>query len=130
MAESTFLKYGQRVRAPSEYPLFRAGRPTEDMSVYYLVAGLIRLDMPRGDDNQPFPYYVHPGSVIGLPESLLNTPHPAGAVVKERSLLYRWDLVSFFMAVDVSIDLAQRTFVGLSQLLRVLNAEAGASDGE
>ena len=45
-------------------------------------------------------------------------------MVKERSLLYRWDLVSFFMAVDLSLDLAQRTFVGLSQMLRVLNAES------
>ena len=128
MAESAFLKYGQRVRAPSEYTLYRSGQATEEKSVYYLIAGLVRLDVPRGEGVVPFPYYVHSGGVVGLPETLLQTQHPAAAVVKERSLLYRWDLVSFFMAIDLSIDLAQRTFVSLSQLLRVLNAESEARE--
>ncbi len=123
MAESAFLKYGERMRVPSEYVLFRPGQPTEEKSVYYLIAGLVRLDVPRASA-APFPYYVHPGGILGLPETLLRAQHPVAAVVKERSLLYRWDLVSFFMAVDLSLDLAQRTFVGLSQMLRVLNAES------
>ena len=45
-------------------------------------------------------------------------------MVKERSLLYRQDLMSFFVAIDLSLDLAQCTFVGVGQLLRVLNAGA------
>ena len=58
------------MRVPSEYVLFRPGQPTEEKSVYYLIAGLVRLDVPRASA-APFPYYVHPGGILGLPETLL-----------------------------------------------------------
>jgi len=127
MPEATFLKYGERfLRTPTDYRLYESGAQAGGKSVYYLIAGLVKLEVPRGQ-RLPFPYYVHPGSVLGVPESLLDLARPTNAVVKERSLLYRWDLVGFFMAVDISLELAQREFLGMTQMLRVLNAEA--SDG-
>lgn len=56
MAESAFLKYGQRLRAPSEHVLFRPSQPTEEKSVYYPIAGIVGLEVPHAHGAAPFHY--------------------------------------------------------------------------
>ena len=116
------LQYGEQLRAESGTMLYKPGDPLSGTSIYYIVAGLVRLDLPlTGGDR--LSVYLHPDSVFGLVETLLARPRLTGAYCLESTILYQWDREGFDLASSVSWELAYNTITGLTQYLRVLNAE-------
>jgi CRP-like cAMP-binding protein len=127
------LQYGEQLRAEPGAFLYRPGDPVSGTSIYFVVAGLVRLDLPAP---ARLSVYLHPDSVFGLVESLLSCPRLTAACCLESSILYRWDREGFDLASSVSWELAFNTITGCTQYLRVLNAEfasrlrpAGAGKG-
>jgi CRP-like cAMP-binding protein len=118
------LQYGEQVRVEPGTLLYKPGDPAAGKSIYYVVAGLVRLELSltRGDR---IVTYLHPDSVFGLTESLLDSTRLTGAYCLENSILYRWDREGFDLAASVSWELAFNTITGLTQYLRILNAEFG-----
>jgi CRP-like cAMP-binding protein len=116
------LQYGEQLRAEPGSFLYKPGDPAGGASIFYVVAGLVRLDLSLAGENR-LPVYLHPDSVFGLVESLLACPRLTGAYCLESSILYRWDREGFDLASSVSWELAFATITGLTQYLRVLNAE-------
>ncbi len=114
------LQYGERLRAEPGTFLYQPDDPVSGSSIYMVVAGLVRLDLPLADR---LSVYLHPDSVFGLVETLLACPRLTGACCLESSILYRWDREGFDLAASVSWELAFATITGLTQYLRVLNAE-------
>jgi CRP-like cAMP-binding protein len=116
------LQYGEQLRAESGMFLYKAGDPLSGASIYYIIAGLVRLDLPlTGGGN--LPVYLHPDSVFGLVETLASCPRLSGACCLENTILYRWDREGFDLASSVSWELAFNTITGMTQYLRVLNGE-------
>jgi CRP-like cAMP-binding protein len=116
------LQYGEQLRAEAGTFLYQPGDPVSGSSIYYVVAGLVRLDLPLSGADR-LPVYLHPDSVFGLVETLLACPRLTGACCLESSILYRWDREGFDLASSVSWELAFNTITGCTQYLRVLNAE-------
>jgi CRP-like cAMP-binding protein len=116
------LQYGEQLRAEPGTFLYKPGDPVNATSIYYVVAGLVRLDLPLAGADR-LPVYLHPDSVLGLLETLAVCPRLTGAYCLESSILYRWDREGFDLASSVSWELAFTTITGLTQYLRVLNAE-------
>ena len=114
------LQYGEQLRAEPGTFLYKPGDAVSGMSIYFVVAGLVRLELPLAD---PLPVYLHPDSIFGLVETLLACPRLTGAYCLESTILYRWDREGFDLASSVSWELAFNTITGLTQYLRVLNAE-------
>ena len=114
------LQYGEQLRAEPGTLLYQSGDPVSGSSIYFVVAGLVRLDLPLAER---LPVYLHPDSIFGLVETLLSCPRLTGAYCLESSILYRWDREGFDLASSVSWELAFNTITGLTQYLRVLNAE-------
>jgi CRP-like cAMP-binding protein len=114
------LQYGEQLRAEPGTILYQPGDPVSGSSIYFVVAGLVRLDLPL---SERLSVYLHPDSVFGLVESLLSSPRLTGACCLESTILYRWDREGFDLASSVSWELAFNTITGLTQYLRVLNAE-------
>jgi CRP-like cAMP-binding protein len=114
------LQYGERLRVEPGAFLYQPGDPVSGSSIYIVVAGLVRLDLPLAER---LSVYLHPDSVFGLVETLLTCPRLTGAYCLESSILYRWDREGFDLASSVSWELAFNTIAGLTQYLRVLNAE-------
>ena len=114
------LQYGERLRAEPGTVLYQPGDAVSGSSIYFVVAGLVRLDLPL---SERLSVYLHPDSVFGLVESLLSSPRLTGACCLESTILYRWDREGFDLASSVSWELAFNTITGLTQYLRVLNAE-------
>ena len=118
------LQYGEQTRAEPGTTLYKPGDKLEGSSIYYIIAGLVRLDLEMSPAaGGRLPVYLHPDSVFGLVESLLDCPRLVGAQCLESSILYRWDREGFDLASSVSWELAFNTITGLTQYLRVLNAE-------
>ena len=115
------LQYGEQLRAEPGTILYQPGDPVSGSSIYFVVAGLVRLDLPL---SERLSVYLHPDSVFGLVESLLSSPRLTGACCLESTILYRWDREGFDLASSVSWELAFNTITGLTQYLRVLNAES------
>jgi CRP-like cAMP-binding protein len=125
------LQYGEQLRTETGTVLYRPGDPVSGSSIYFVVAGLVRLDLSLPER---LSIYLHPDSVFGLVETLLACPRLTGACCLESSILYRWDREGFDLASSVSWELAYNTITGLTQYLRVLNGEftsrlAGAQAG-
>jgi CRP-like cAMP-binding protein len=114
------LQYGEQLRAEAGTFLYQPGEAVSGSSIFYVVAGLVRLDLPLGER---LSVYLHPDSVFGLVETLLACPRLTGACCLEPSILYRWDSEGFDLASSVSWELAFNTITGCTQYLRVLNAE-------
>ena len=114
------LQYGEQLRAEPGTILYQPGDPVSGSSIYFIVAGLVRLDLPL---SERLSVYLHPDSVFGLVETLLSSPRLTGACCLESTILYRWDREGFDLASSVSWELAFDTITGLTQYLRVLNAE-------
>jgi hypothetical protein len=68
---------------------------------------------------------VHPDSIFGLVEPLAESNRLCVAQAMERSIVYQWDLESFFMAAGVSWELGMVATTGMTRELRILNAEFG-----
>lgn len=114
------LQYGEQLRAEPGTVLYQPGDAVGGSSIYFVIAGLVRLDLPLAER---LSVYLHPDSVFGLVESLLSSPRLTGACCLESTILYRWDREGFDLASSVSWELAFNTITGLTQYLRVLNAE-------
>jgi hypothetical protein len=104
------LQYGEQMRVDPGKVLYKRGDPVTGPAIYYIVAGLVRLDLDlAGPERLP----------------VLECPRLTGAYCMENSLLYRWDKDGFDLASSVSWELAFNTITGLTHLLRILNAEFG-----
>jgi len=114
------LQYGEQLRAEPGTFLYQPGDAVSGSSIYFVVAGLVRLDLPLAER---LSVYLHPDSVFGLVESLLSSPRLTGACCLESTILYRWDREGFDLASGVSWELAFNSITGCTQYLRVLNAE-------
>jgi CRP-like cAMP-binding protein len=123
------LQYGEKVRVEPGTVLYSAGDPLSKHPIYYVIAGLVRLEVPTGEDAK-LPVYLLPDSVFGTIESLLECPRVSTAYCMENSILYRWDREGFDVASSVSWELALQTITGLTQLLRIMNAEFGDRLGQ
>jgi len=109
--------------------LYKPGDPVSGHSINYIIAGLVRLDIPITGGGR-IPIYLMPDGVFGLVESLLASPRLTGAYCMEKSILYRWDKEGFDLASSVSWELAFNTITGLTHILRILNAEFGDRLGQ
>ncbi len=118
-----YLQYGEESSLPSRSVIYSTGDPVGDKPVYYLIAGLIKVEYPLSAST--FPLWVHPDSIFGLVEPLAESNRLCVVQTMERSILYRWDLESFFMAAGVSWELAMVATTGMTRELRIMNAEFG-----
>ena len=126
--EERDLQYGGKTNVEPGQCLYKPGDTVGEKPIYYLIAGLIKIEFEVADHGR-FPLYMQPDSVFGLIESLLQCPRLTAVYCMERSLLYQWDLENFDMASSVSWELALNTITGLTQMLRILNAEFGERIG-
>ncbi len=118
-----FLQYGEEVSFPAHERIFNVGDSAADKAIYYVIAGLAKLEYPLADST--FSLYIIPDSIFGLVEPLAQCSRLCAVQSMERIILYRWDLESFFTAAGVSWELAFAAITGLTRELRILNAEFG-----
>lgn len=123
------LSYGEKVLVERGTVLYKAGDKLAEHPIYYVIAGLVRLEVPAGGGAR-LPVYQLPDAVFGTVEALLGCTRLTTASCVENSILYRWDLQSFETASSVSWELSQLTSTGLTRLLRIMNAEFGDRLGE
>ena len=120
----TDLQYGEKVRIEPGTRIYSAGDPASNHPIYYIIAGLIRIEIALANGTM-IPMYLQPDSVFGTEETLLDCPRLTTAYCMENSILYRWDKEGFDVASSVSWELALETITGLTRTLRILNAEFG-----
>jgi len=120
----TDLQYGEKVRIEPGTRMYSVGDPLPDHPIYYIIAGLIRMEITLANGTM-IPIYLQPDSVFGAVETLLDCPRLTTAYCMENSILYRWDREGFDVASSVSWELALETITGLTRTLRILNAEFG-----
>jgi CRP-like cAMP-binding protein len=118
----TDLQYGEELRVDPGTVLYSRGESLPARPIYCIVAGLVRLEIDPGTGPR-IPVYLLPDSVFGAGEALLDCPRLARAYVLENTVLYRWDLEGFDIASGISWELAMHTITGMTQVLRILNAE-------
>ena len=122
-----YLQYGEETSVASRSVIFNVGDLVDEKPVYYLVAGLIKVEYPMSSSS--FPLWVHPDSIFGLVEPLAESKRLCVVQAMERLILYRWDLESFFTAAGVSWELALVATTGLTRELRIMNAAFGQRIG-
>jgi hypothetical protein len=122
-----YLQYGEEFSCPSRSLICKPGDAVGDKPVFYVVAGLVKLEYPLADS--PFPLWITPDSIFGLVEPLAECKRLYTAHAMERTIFYRWDLEGFFTAAGVSWELALAATTGLTRELRILNAEFGVRVG-
>jgi CRP-like cAMP-binding protein len=120
----TDLQYGEKFRVDPGTVLYSPGEALSQQPIYCIIAGLVRLEI-YVRDNTRIAVYLLPDSVFGAVEALLDCPRLARAYCLENSILYRWDREGFDIASSISWELAMHTITGMTQMLRVLNAEFG-----
>jgi CRP-like cAMP-binding protein len=120
----TDLQYGEKVRIEPGTMLYSIGDSLTTHPIYYVIAGLIRIGIPLSGGST-LPMYLHPDSVFGVVETLLDCPRLTTAYCMENSIVYRWDREGFDVASSVSWELALETITGLTRTLRIMNAEFG-----
>ena len=118
-----YLQYGEEFSVPARSCLFSPGDAPKEKPVFYIVAGLVRIEYPLRAGK--FPLWVAPDTLFGLVEPLAECARLSAAHAMERTILYRWDLEGFFTAAGVSWELALVATTGLTRELRILNAEFG-----
>ncbi len=123
-----FLQYGEEITFPAHSRIFGAGDEIGDKSIYYVIAGLAKLEYPLGTST--FPFWLLPDSIFGLVEPLAECARLCVVQTMERTILYRWDTEGFYLAAGVSWELAFASITGLTRELRVLNAEFGEMLGQ
>jgi len=121
------LQYGEEVALPPRSRIYAPGDPLGEKPVFYIVAGLVKLEFPLGGPR--FPLYFTPDSIFGLVETAAGGNRLCWAQAMEKTILYTWDTESFFMAAGVSWELAQNAITGMTRILRILNAEFGERVG-
>ena len=60
----TDLQYGEKVRMEPGTVIYSKGDRLTNHPIYYIIAGLIRVDIAL-DDGSAIPVYQHPDSVFG-----------------------------------------------------------------
>ena len=118
-----FLQYGEQIVRPSRSVMYRSGDPVGDKPVFYVIAGLVKVEYPLRDST--FTLWSAPDSIFGLVEPLAESTRLGVVQTMEKSILYQWDLEGFFTAASVSWELALAATTGLTRELRILNAEFG-----
>lgn len=118
-----YLQYGEETSVPSRSVLYRVGDPIGEKPIFYITAGLMKIEYPLRDSM--FTLWMPPDSVIGLVEPLAECKRLCVVHAMERTILYRWDLEGFFTAAGVSWELALAATTELTRELRILNAEFG-----
>ena len=121
------LQYGEQAVIQSHSLIFGPGDPVGSTPVYFIIAGLVRIEYGSGDARLPI--YLMPESVFGLTEALADSDRLCTARAMEKTIVYRWDLESFFIASGVSWELALAATTGMTRELRILNAEFGERVG-
>jgi CRP-like cAMP-binding protein len=118
-----YLQYGEESSLPARSVMYRAGDPVGEKPVFYVVAGLMKVEYPLSDST--FTLWVPPDGIFGLVEPLAECPRLCIVHAMERTIIYQWDLEGFFTAAGVSWELALVATTGLTRELRILNAEFG-----
>jgi CRP-like cAMP-binding protein len=124
---SRYLQYGEEFSVPARACLFSPGDAPDEKPVFYVVAGLVRIEYLLRDEK--FLLWIAPDTLFGLVEPLAECARLSVAQAMERTILYRWDLEGFFTAAGVSWELALVATTGLTRELRILNAEFGERIG-
>jgi hypothetical protein len=117
------LQYGEEKTFPSRTPIYRTGEPVGEKPVFYVIAGLLKVEYPMRDST--FTLWLPPDGIFGLVEPLAECDRLSVVQAMERTICYTWDLEGFFMAAGVSWELALAATTGLTRELRILNAEFG-----
>lgn len=118
-----FLQYGEETSFPARTPIYRTGAPVGAKPVFYVIAGLLKIEYPVRD--APFTLWVLPDSIFGLIEPLAECARLSVVQAMEHTICYNWDLEGFFTAAGVSWELALAATTGMTRELRILNAEFG-----
>ncbi|MGA2614230.1 MAG: hypothetical protein ABSG38_12375 [Spirochaetia bacterium] len=118
-----FLQYGEEVSFPAHEQIFHVGDPVGDKPIYYVIAGLAKLEYPLAASS--FPLWITPDNLFGLVEPLAECARLGSVQARERIILYRWNLDGFYMAAGVSWELGLAAITGLTRELRIMNAEFG-----
>ena len=118
-----YLEYGEQTTCPSRRIIYRAGDPVGDKPVFYVIAGLVKVEYPLSGST--FTLWMPPDVIFGLVEPLAECDRLCVVHAMERTILYRWDVEGFFTAAGVSWELAVVATTGLTRELRILNAEFG-----
>jgi hypothetical protein len=118
-----YLEYGEQITNPSRSVIYRTGDAVGDKPVFYVIAGLVKIEYPLSGST--FPLWMPPDVIFGLVEPLAQCERLCVAHAMERTLLYRWDLEGFFTAAGVYWELALVATTGLTRELRIMNAEFG-----
>jgi CRP-like cAMP-binding protein len=122
-----FLQYGEEKSFPARTPIYRTGEPVGAKPVFYVIAGLLKLEYPVRDST--FTLWLPPDSIFGLVEPLAECERLSVVQAMERTICYTWDLEGFFTAAGVSWELALSATTGMTRELRILNAEFGEKLG-
>jgi CRP-like cAMP-binding protein len=118
-----YLQYGEQIVVPQRTLMYSPGDVPDDKPVFYVIAGLVKIEYRFGEDRLPL--YATPDAIFGLVEPLAESGRLCSALSLEKTIVYRWDLESFFTAAEVSWELALAATTGLTRELRILNAEFG-----
>jgi hypothetical protein len=118
-----YLQYGEETSCPARSVVYRNGDLVSEKPVFYVIAGLIKIEYSLRDST--FTLWTPPDGIFGLVEPLAECSRLCVAHAMERTILYQWDMESFFTAVGVSWELALVATTGLTRELRILNAEFG-----
>jgi CRP-like cAMP-binding protein len=116
-----WLQYGEQISLPSRAEVYAPGAPPGGQPVFYVVAGMVRLEFTLSGSRVPL--YLMPEAVFGLVEVLAGCGRLCRALTTERTILYRWDLEGFFDAAGVVPELARYAMTSMTRELRILNAE-------
>ncbi len=122
------LQYGTEIIVEPGECIYLAGDELSEKPVYYIIAGLVKIEYGLANSIK-FPLYLFPEAIFGLVDPFLDINRLTSAYSVERSILYCWDVENFDLASSVSWELALATITGLTQKLRILNAEFGAKLG-
>ncbi len=123
-----FLQYGEEVSFSAREQIFSVGDPVGDKPIYYVIAGLAKLEYRLAASS--FPLWITPDNLFGLVEPLAECERIGSVLAAERIILYRWDLEGFYTAAGVSWELGLAAITGLTRELRIMNAEFGERLGK
>jgi len=115
---------GTQVTVEAGQMIFDYRNAVDANAVYYISAGMVRLEYNMTGDKY-WKHYLQPGAVFGLEEAVESQVRLSRAVAMEKTLLYKWNLDSFFTNAEYSRELALLAIKSLSYLIRIFNAEYG-----
>jgi hypothetical protein len=118
-----YLQYGEQTASPPRGVIYSVGDPIGEKPVYYVIAGLVKVEYPLSGST--FPLWMPPDTIFGLVEPLAQCERLCVVHAMEHTILYQWDLESFFLASGISPELATVATTGLTRELRIMNAEFG-----